>query len=202
MARRLKPQKVDEVRDDTLGLSADIMLNRNDLTFFAKLGDEEVTGASAKEVKNEMYARLRLLSSLEWKGVIEVNLGRSDGLEVTAKRYWYAVNARNEVIAAEWRDSTDELRLKHGHRMYWDHARMGRFEPPMKARPQYHGDSARANYLPYSEDLWTGIAAVQTQIKALRAHLEDLIMTPDGASELQRIGADQLSRLLPSTTGA
>lgn len=71
MPRKLKPQKVDTVQGRH-GISVDVMLDRNQLDFFARLDREEVRAPSAEECKARALTMIANWRAPEWKGVIRV----------------------------------------------------------------------------------------------------------------------------------
>jgi hypothetical protein len=82
MARSLKPQKVNEVKLAHTELRADIYFDRNKLTFFARLGDEQLddTAADTADACRDLaLVQLRERAAYTWTPVILVDYERVDG---------------------------------------------------------------------------------------------------------------------------
>ncbi len=79
MARSLKPQKVKEVKHRTLPMTLDILLDRNDLDFFFKMGVQIFRASDIDEVVKLAYEKLSSFTGVEWEQVIEIDHNTDDG---------------------------------------------------------------------------------------------------------------------------
>lgn len=225
MARSLKPQKVDEVKDDRTGAVVDVMLNRNDLTFFAELPGEagKVEGATALEVKAETFQRLRAMANLTWRPAIMVSgiakrdaWNRELGLKVETKRGYVAeVSPGGRVLWLDWQhgDSTDDQKLKWSSTLsFWRESvplelplNEGREVIEMKGtsaeRRRYETGQDRT-LLPYTEETWIALENIKALLARARDEIIRLITTDDGHEQMRLHGAAALGLLLPATTGA
>lgn len=199
MPRKLKPQKVDEVRHVNLGVTVDIMLDRNDLDFFVTLGTETIRGNDPKLLRRQAFAMIEEQSKLEWKPCVRLSTGRATGVHVEAERFWYAVRANGTINKAAWIYDTDEKRLKYADSFYWDRSRQVPFVPPVRPL-DYYRKPEPSIFLPYTDELWAAVEMLRSRLDDIKKHIEYLIGNDDGIASLQAIGSAAVSRLLPAST--
>lgn len=200
MARRLKPQKVDEIRHRDFGVTVDLMFDRNPdtLDFFVTLGTETLRNKDAKLLKIEALKLIEHQSSLIWQPVIKLDTG-STGIRIEAERFWWARKMDGTLTKAEWDKETDEERIQWAAGFYWDVKRYGEFTPPVRCRPRFRGDFSHGVYLPYSEEVWRAVEMLQLRLQEVRDRIDELINTEVGNNELQTIGATAIGKLLPAS---
>ena len=188
MTRMLKPKPVATVRDGKLDAEIEIMLDRNDLTFFFEVGGEREKFADADAAKRAAREALKRVGSLEWEPVIMVNHdvqrggwcpGHRDGerrlpreakMEISFKRCertrvdgkWRLVRPHVEDVDAGDDRVAERRAANHGER-YVDHGQ---------------------EVLPYSEAAWHALHAIVGSLHEANDKLAQLLASPDAATLL------------------
>ena len=79
---------------------------------------------------------------------------------------------------------------RYGQTEYWRTSR----DQDVLFPPLYLKDEA---YLPYSEELWTGLVQMQTAISKLEERIHEIIMTPEGNDMIALVGKGMFNLLAP-----
>lgn len=201
MARSLKPQKIHEVALDNTELRADIYFDRNKLTFFARLGDEDLddTAADTADACRELaLAQLRERAAYTWTPVILVDYERvkKDDLRMS----FVHKPRRGAAIRFDFRRC--EVSGKPG-------GKKRRVERPMaqdlsaeelkRREKQTHGYRDLAwdfNFeLPYHDDIWDGLTRLAAIFRNADEQLGVLLgMDPDALTRaLARVPSNLLA---------
>lgn len=208
MPRRLIPRKVGEITNARLGVTVDLMLDRNTLEFFAELGDLKITNKSADTVKAKMGEAIRAVSKLDWFPVVHIeqkDAFMSGGLEgfvgFKTERFWMAKKPNGRLTTLPWNRymmlATSEMEtrwwsmVRDATGFYWEN-NWGKFELPCS--------EGKNHYLPYTDELWAGTERLITAIKLLRERLIALISSEEGIKQLVSIGASMI-KALPAPKG-
>lgn len=200
---RKKPRKVDEVNYRKLGVTIDIMMDPDNLTFFARVAGETLSNPNACRLKVAVIQKLTEVIGLTWIPVIEVKeahiwaMGMEAAVGFVLNRFYVAqkvngfwVKCRWE-IPADWKDSSN--RLSYSEDFYWLPSH-GEFSLPC-SHPE--SQSGRVYYLPYTDETWAGLEQMQEAIKQLKVKLREMLSSTEGTQHLARIGANIL-RALPA----
>lgn len=197
MGRTLKPQQVDEVRHDGLGVVVPVMLDRNTLTFFAKVGDEIVRGDSAKIVANETYHAIERRAELDWIPIVRVTLPSAvachfckvRGIDVNFERFYLAEAGAN-VLELRWidyeREQSANERLTRARRHHG-------LAAPLKLPHRLERDRVSREHASvihrYTPELWAGLEQLAALMGEAERRLHDLVMTDAGLATLVAAGA-------------
>lgn len=209
MPKKLIPHpEGDLIRDFDTGESIQIMLDRNDHTFFFEYQGVTVSSKVYHELPSQARAALKAGNDLQWSTVIKVSANNghvfaSDRKLPTAQidfsRFQWAYRKDGKLMqrTLAWYEKSihfKEAQWVYGQTNYWrwDDHKINVFNPPI-----YDGDTA---WLPYTEELWTGLKQIQEAIKVIQTRIYDIIATPEGTVMLALVGAGKMNLLEATTT--
>lgn len=184
MARKLKPYKVDSVRVHGSG-DVVVYLDREEKDFFATVGLAIVRAPTARECKEKAIEAIEAgLQTIEWTREIGVSVETSDGwnrgeteteLRLAYDRWQRAENINGDVISRPFDDedvpvgsdfSTMRSIDRSDPRCFWD------------------------TVLPYDDDVWNGLVAIDEAIETLGRQLTALLDQDHAEKVLTRIAKD------------
>jgi hypothetical protein len=210
MARELKPQKVDDVHSPSRRLKVDLMLDRNKLDFFARVGDEEVRAPSIDELRplaREMAAKAE---SYTWERVILVEI-KEGWWDRHHHRGFGTRRERDPDVEPTGASVEVEFDRVERARSPFDGKWVARQHPldfeagepdeyTRKRREQFadfiHYGDVNKTVLPYSEETWAGLCAIRKAIDELRDKLAALVERKDVVTLLQRAATSKQPLLL------
>lgn len=199
MSRALKPQTVKSINHQS-GIRYDIMLDRNDLEFFATFGTNTERAKSADEVRQQMNRYLDTVSAITWIPVISVKTdasfhGRARGTATCqATRYYVGQRQSGDWVSLDWDELNPEPNKDWGETNV-EAARIRRARSigtkdytklPILPDERRYQDSA---ILAYDEETWNALVAIEQGLEAMAAKLQEIIKTPDGRKLLAKVGA-------------
>lgn len=220
MARQLKPQKVDYVGDSKTGQHVDIMLDRNENTFFAKVGDERVTDNTANGCKEKARKLLQTLRDFDWKPYIWVQPpeekergsywggGRNAVSKMETKlvfQFWRAEIAQRpdgNWVERQFLDENgladdDSRDLAEQHLK--DRAESNRSDRTSGDDIHNHWPQHEKTYgtikLPYNPAIWAALMAVKDRIEQARTQLDDIVKSDQFENRLLLVAKNL--KLLP-----
>jgi len=182
MSRQLKPLRVDSFYDGKRRLSIDIMLDRNDKTFFAKVDHTSLTAPSVAELKGKIKTELLNSKPPEWTRVIQLGVTekdeswrRSRGGHVTTHQAGLEIHFSRKEVAT--------LRGRLIERPF-------REDVPDAWHEDFDGDALRysetayndeeKHQIPYSAEAWATLNECVTALEKARTRLEVLFNPKDG----------------------
>ena len=210
MGRELKPQKVDEVHSPSRNVRVDLMLDRNKLDFFARIGDEEVRAPSIDELRPLAREMAGKAENYEWEGIILVGI----------KECWWDQHHHRGFGTRRERDPDVD---PTGASVEVEFDRIERARSPFDGRwvarqhpidfeanePDEYARKRRAQFadfihygdtdktvLPYSDETWAGLRAIRKAIDELRDKLVALVERKDVVTLLQRAATSKQPLLL------
>lgn len=197
MARKLKPQKVSEVKHRGSGVVVPIHLDRNELDFFADFGGQRFRAGAAKELRRELWLIIDESIRLEWHPVIEVKAlrpfaTRSDGfVGFETERFLWARRHDGTLARIGWSQKDVADKYRHAKTMPARVKMQEEFDPP------YRDDQARVAtvYLPYTDDLWVGLQELVMGVSVLKDRLTELLLTKEGQARLAEVGQAMVKAL-------
>jgi hypothetical protein len=213
MPRKLKDQKMGEIKDEHLGLAVDLMMDRNarPIKFFALFNGERIEDTVSTQVESKVRDAFRAASNLKWERVISVqplNPFHYDGDRYNCSyigfriyRFVAAVRADGKVLRHNWIEGwVDEQyteTLSHnyiigGAEVMWRDRNAGAWKLPTSNNSSTRGFE---HYLPYSDELWEGLNQMIKAIHELRERLDAMLGSPEGNAYIARIGAGLLAQL-------
>ncbi len=196
MARQLKPYKVDEIRSPNGYTKAPVMFDRNSKRFFVEAvpgdRDSRVWSDTLDDVKRQGTEALGNAQRYEWTPLIIVGVsqhwksgpGSHDAsLVLTFRRLErspHPVRDGSFVERPHALDTTDsaEERAQHGD--------IGSCSDTGKIGPAIDDDDSAM--LPYSQEVWDGLVAIQATINDAHAKLKQLLKRKD-AGRVLMLGA-------------
>jgi hypothetical protein len=200
---RKKPKVISIVKHPRAGISVDIYLNHESLTFSATVAGELIAGTDGKDVERRVWRAIEASMELDWQPVIEVHTLHpfastdEDFVGIEIDRFYVAVRKTDgRLLESAW--STD------GHASFtyaktfgkWS-ARDGEWKLPCNdgnGRPSLMDGTLY--FMAYTDELWAGLEQLIAAIRALRARLDTLLATAEGQAMIATVGA-QLLKLLP-----
>lgn len=197
MARKLKPQKVGEVKHRGSGVVVPIYLDRNELDFFADFGGQRFRESKAKELRRKLWLTIDESIRLEWHPVIEVRALRPFATRSTgfvgfeADRFLWARRLDGSLARVEWRDKDVVDKYRYAKTLTAQIKMQEEFAPP------YRDSQARVAtvYLPYTPDLWAGLQELVMGVSVLKERLTELLMTEEGQARLAEVGQAMVKAL-------
>ena len=200
MARDLKPQVVDKIRVRMSYDWIEIMLDRNQKTFFADFYGEKIEGKTFEEVRNKVRIAADNAVQLEWIPIIEIEVDdpnrwswnkngdeRQSFFKVTIDRYYVAKTPQKGWIRTNWENKKED-RLKYYKPVYF-----GDHDYDSVVFPCHHG---LEHWMPYTEELWTGLNELLNSIVRARDKLVELVKDERSIKQIEGVGASILGRLL------
>lgn len=198
MPRKLKPQKVEEVRHPKYGGTAEIMFDRNPdmLDFFATVGNETIRSKDAQQLKRDALKLIEQGSKLAWRPIIFLSTEQNVGVHVESRRFWWAQRTDGRMLESHWQYQNDEDRVKWAQAFYWNFTSQPPFEPPV--RPYKYGRIPGPKiYLPYTEETWAAVELLQERLAGIKEQINQLVNSDHGIAVLQNVGAHAIRNLLP-----
>ena len=189
MARKLKSQKVGEVKHRGSGEEVPIYLDRNELDFFADFGGQRLRAASAKELRRKLWVVIDETTHLEWQPVIVVKelrpfATRSAGfVGFEAGRFLWARRRDGSLARVDWSQRDSEAKYRYSSTMTCQVKMQEEFDPPYREVGR-----VATVYLPYSPELWAGVQELERGISVLKSRLTELLMTNEGQARLAEVG--------------
>lgn len=167
--------------------TVEIFLNRNDISFFARVDDKILHGNAYKELEAAVVEAVKAKQPINWIPVITVGIGpirnredAGDILFVIKREYIAAVGEDKRIMWISWSIAPEE----RAHLMQ-------RF---------YHCDNLVLPYhrvdmhvFPYSDELWEQLLHLQKTILGLKSKL-DTYFAGDITAGTIRILADSIER--------
>ena len=200
---RKKPKIISTVQHPRAGMSVNVYLNQDSLTFSATVAGELIAGTDGKDVERRVWRAIEASMELAWQPVIEVRAlhpftaDDEDFVGIEIDRYYVAVRKSDgRLLESAW--STE------GHATFTYAKTFGNWSPQdgewkLPCNDSHGGrpsmDGTRY-FMAYTEDLWAGLEQLIVAIRALRARLDTLLATVEGQSMIATVGA-QLLKLLP-----
>jgi hypothetical protein len=195
MPRLLKPQVAAVITDRQLHVSANLMFNRNNLTFFADYAGQHIEGKTADEVTTRLREVIKTHTTAEWYGVIEASStvwhrnnrttdfyaaqNSSVELKLDLSRFWVADMPGGGRIKANWAAAD-----VNGNDQRRD---LSRAWQSVTVIPSFPAEHRGETYLLYTEELWrvltTAMSAIQeaqNQLMAILSKPEQLQLARDG----------------------
>ena len=201
MPRVLKPVKVDSVHHDRLGVRVDIMLDRNNNTFFAEYTTITVRAKSADECKREAWKLIESQAVLEFRKIIQINRlqpfcrdgSAFVGMEFSRHDIAPSSGYPNHWVERHWVEEGEEM-PKDWKIWISDYSgcKPGSTEPGFNRQT----NTAHACCVPYSKEAWIALEALEANIRRACAQLDEMMKDPEFNSKLQLIAA-KLQPMLP-----
>jgi hypothetical protein len=234
MPRPLKPHFIEKVFHKNGRDHLDVMFDRDHKVFFVATGQVRKEHSDLAEVRKLAAELLKQPPTYEWRPVIVVDHQEP---EEKGYRYWADRGKANKHYASTVFEfyraeiCPDPRRkgeqLVRSHTVEWDEQvaewqeafKKGRsgYNPEQRIRERAEntgnidrfgaGDSDRV--LPYSEDLWQGLLAIESMMKLMRRRLSYLVEHPELEEVLRKAanappqltGIPHLSRRLMKKAG-
>lgn len=209
MPRLLKPQKVDHVVVGNGRIAIDIMLDRNNLDFFAKLGLDEVRATTAKECKDKARQLASAWRPTVWEGRIRVRMtqgnrewyiNRFEAKSMQLELIFYRFE-RAQKLDGTWVERTHELDFEASiedgdwHNKRKEHRDRGGDWTDHDIEP----DEDERDFA-YSAELWNGLVTIQAMIASAGERLQDLLARPDFDKQITVAQMTTLIKLLPAAS--
>lgn len=200
----MKGRKIEKYELRNFGITIDIKISK-DLTFFAEIGSETIISASATDLKDLIYKKVKSMHAAKWKPIIRINhTGKIDHpqeacFELDYERYYYA-QVGDRIRKISWASyearKADPINLLHSSQEEY-----GKQEDNLKNKGcTYHrsrnGEDVVENlfteygelYKPYSDELWNGLEKLRECIKLANYNISQLLSTKAGISKLMNNG--------------
>lgn len=218
MARKLKPYEVETIKHDRAGIEVVIYLDRESKDFFADFSGERFSGDTAAKVKMSVCSAIVDSLNWEWKPAIKVykpiHHGQNDtnaSLSINIERFYWARRNDGKNLTSSWsmpnfiRDRNTMASVFH-----WDD-RCVEFNLPCTnshiRSKDFYGKThdlllekptePDTFYIPYSEDLWTGLNQIIQALHTLDNRLKEMIGSDEGIKTLQMVGQQLIGLMLP-----
>lgn len=200
MPRPLKPQEVDRLRFPDKGITVAIMLDRNNLDFFAQLTPAHpvIRAKNADDLKREVRLAAKEYRPFVWRREIWIDAKEPHGrgrhflddppdmgvavVGLEYDRHWVAdVPAtpadlgradRKRIVERPWRDEGDE----------------GDPDDLTLRLDTHYGGPTRKYVVPYTPNTWAALQAIEARILTARKQLFDLLGGPDLPAPLDGLG--------------
>jgi hypothetical protein len=192
MPRPLKPYKVDDVRSPNGYTTADVMFDRDRKEFFVEIvpGDRfsRVTADLLVEVKKKAITALAAAQKYEWTPLIEVEVteawynNNSDGIGSSIRfEFRRFERSPNPAHADRFVERPHPLDCFAGGGPKSTHREQHRDTSPYSGRDSIGpaDDDKEGALLPYRQDVWDGLVAIQQSITAAREKLDALLKRKD-----------------------
>lgn len=198
MPRTLKPQKVGEVRHDKTRMVVDIMLDRNKLDFFAKVGTEEIREDTAPKCKEAVLEKMASMVQYKWEPMIIV---RHDNHRPDPKERWrsHSDDARYTRAQVEFKFRRLERSPSPSGKGFVERKHIldvnASDEYEMKRREEEQDVQNFAMWemefeiVPYTEETWNGLMRLHASIERANDQLTVLLGAKDKLAEtLMKMG--------------
>lgn len=210
---RKKPKVVDTVKHTDSGISVDILLEPDDLTFRAKLPDDTwITHSEAAALRREVNQWLNANLVLEWHSAIAVKVlspfsmteRTGDFVGFTIDRFHWAkkLTGHNHYVKTRWLHRPDDEDNRgwgeRGKKCGWTFVQefwtsQREFNPPCRLEKDF---DRGVYYIPYSEEIWLGLEKMLEGIREINERLNDMLADPEqGHAYLAQVGASILKAL-------
>lgn len=184
MPRNLKPQKVETITVGSRGAgnacSANLMLDRNKLDFFVKLGLEEVRASTANECRKKAYEHFSKWKPETWEPMIAV-LMECDG--DTDRSYGQLRAVSTDLSFVFYR--FERAKMLDGEYLEREHSE-DRRHGDVSDSWRFH-ESHDTVYLPYKTETWAGLQALRGAIIDARRKLISILERPDLEKALLKV---------------
>lgn len=212
-------------RHPKTGREVMIKYEPNDEEFYANWEGIKYSHRDLKGLREVLETQMVVDARIMWQEVIEVKVETHRGLELKVERFLvgdqaegarfmkcaWEVNIRHETPPArrggqpsvryeklEGQAIPDALKLQNSKGFSWEEKRP--FTPPVRAASHWGDRDLDTWYLPYREETWVALAAVQTKLEGIVEILRRLLDTEEGRKALDAQGAASL-RLPEKTEG-
>jgi len=195
MARLLKPQKVDSIYDNRTRMTIDLWLNRNENTFFATVGTDEIKAAAIHELKEKVRGHLaRMDVDVVWSRFIylhvrEPNDSSWPSRKNTTREIEFSFR-RMEVATITGFQSRPRRVERPFDEDIEDAARESRKRNPLWDVDTCHDDEA--DLFPYTEELWASVNSIADGLERARERLTKLCDPADKGAALLAAGKARL----------
>jgi hypothetical protein len=176
MTRKLKPYKIERVTNQKTGIGVDIMLDREDQTFFGMVGPTRIEGETAAGCKRLVRKALKDFTGLQWGAFIVIDHAGGDAHEWHSKhkaeaahvelRYHRLLGAR--TIEGTWVERPFEEDTPGGYHFGQD-----------RYVNRWHRDDESGSILPYTEAAWGTLCMMRSRIEEIATYLENLTKRDD-----------------------
>jgi len=199
MVRQLKPYKVDTVVHNESGLKADVMLDRNDNTFFAKLMGDTYEDETAAGVKGKLWEAMGAWEPPKWRQIILVEF---EGNEYSGWRHDDYPNGCELRFSFDRREVSTKASGTEMYRPFLPRGpKFGEEEPNdweieyRKRNEDWHyWQSSGRTIMDYDDVVWRTLCELKARTDQLTKRLHDLM---DGDSKKLMAVGKSLAGLLP-----
>ena len=185
MVREVKPLEVGEVHHPQAHVRVKVFYSKARKEFQAEWGGVLLQDAMQQRLENRVYEAISDSMKLDWQPIIAVYMLRPfsnyGGTFVGFNHSrFYVAPVGHLWKRTEWETEPAD-RFERCHEFY-PHLKTGqRFEVPITE--YYNGGTTY--YLPYSDEYWSGLAAIAEQIDRADSALTKILGTPEGLQFLQ-----------------
>lgn len=199
------PRKSKKIAVHTVKNFGDVDIRLNpEGRFEAQVNDKDLYAQTKADLIAKIEAEVRAIMHLDWLGVIEVKgldgsyydqKGDSPRVEIEfgLERSWVARRADGKWIEAGWgeaarKDYTGKVvdsRAQNAHETYgrsYDAIAQGR--PIRRKSERGWGHESLTVHMPYSDELWAKLRAIQQAMRELDLRLAKLLGSLDGYNRL------------------
>jgi hypothetical protein len=181
MPRKLKPYPVSEVTDRETGHTFQIMLDREDKTFFANVLGLRIEAGTAKECERLTLEKIKDETKMEWRKILRVRTGGNytKGMEMEYSVHEIAkrTSTRERCWAYVERTLVPSFHDRPEAYAYQD------FPGDVKSHPE-----SGEFILPWSEAVEAGLMDIRIRIKETQAKLKQILEREDAAEKLAKSG--------------
>ena len=165
MSRKLKPYKVSEVFAGPARMRVDILLDREELVYFANVLGQKIADKNVEVVKKFVLEFVNENQAVTWQGAIRVELAhpRNDppSVSISLSRFYWA-RLGEKLIQRDW----DDERISPFHK------NESGFNPPCN---EWDEDEWPTFFFPYSEELWEGLNVFRESVVGLSRNLIEMM---------------------------
>ncbi len=186
------------------GFSIPIRLDKGEMKFYATVNDQHLSNKDGQLLKHDIYMAIEaILSATEWIAVIEVEelepfASGGSFCGVDAKRFYISKAASGKWFDCRW-DIPEEERHKW-MKEFWEGNACKDFSLPRVKQTSHH----KCYLLPYTEELWAGVRALEEALRTLKERLRHLLGSPEYV-QLAAFGSSIMQKALtigqPPTEG-
>ena len=197
MPRKLKPYKVGTVGDTAFETNFDVFLDRTTKEFFCDVYGREFREESEREVKQAVRKYLRG-RKFEWRQIIVV----ANRYQASYEMHIPTVSLRVERHEIAYVGRDEDALSDSGHwveRDFRDGERQADFIEDGRKRGvdirRYHGPhktDGTSTVLPYTDDTWANLTALQDAIRTLRDRIDAVIKEPGALAALVKTMPKQI----------
>jgi hypothetical protein len=200
MSRLLKPQLAEKWKHDKHGSVVDLMLDRNDHTFFCVFQGKRLTQPSLDQLRREICKAVESSFDLTWIPMITVTRltpfhRNHDSVFVgfELNRDWIAKRQDSKWLIAQWTSLNGETdhRTEFARELYIGRDNMSDFSLPYKGHSSV--TSYDSYYIPYTDDIWEAMQLIKQRIQDIRDQLHRLLTTEEGIKFLMTFATRMLT---------